>query len=109
MEDQESSYLMEKKVEYLVNMKVGKIQTLLSEAISKINSMEEEISVLKNKVQRLNLGVNTQKIEPQTTLASTGEEEVKKEATPAENPRSGGISPSEVSVEKMFYFGNKKS
>ena len=99
MEEEKGDYLMEKKIEYLIDMKVGKIQNQLKEVLDQMQKMSEELDVLKNKVQRLNLGV-----EPQTKLSEqSGEKEVKKEA----NSRTGDFTSKDVSIEKMFYFGNK--
>mgnify|MGYP002641073449 CR=1 FL=1 len=96
-------YLMEKKIELLVDMKINKLKSELTDAQSHIKNMIEEINVLKSKVNRLNLGV-----EPQTNLVAeapvVGKEEVKKEEG---NGRTGAYTSEDVSVEKMFYFGNK--
>lgn len=94
----DKSYLIDKKIDYLVDMKISKLQSQLSEAMTKINKLTEEIDVLKNKVQRLDLGA-----EPQTKLTDAGEKEVKKEV----NSKTGEFTSQDVSVEKMFYFGNK--
>ena len=101
-ETENKDYLMEKKIELLVDMKVGKLKNELAEALEKMKSMAEEIYILKNKVERLNLGVV-----PQTKLVAevpAGEKEVKKEEG---NGRTGSYTSDDVSVEKMFYFGNK--
>lgn len=97
MEEEKRDYLMEKKIEYLIDMKVNKLKSDLDEATNHIKKMAEEIEVLKNKVQRLNIGV-----EPQTRLA--GEKEVKKEKP---NSKTGNFSSEDVSVDKIFYYGNK--
>jgi FtsZ-binding cell division protein ZapB len=105
--EQDSSYLIEKKVDYLVNSKLGKLESQLAEAISKVNSLSSEVEVLKNKVNRLNVA-------PQTQLVNdAGEKEVKKEEPvdaprqSSPNGRTGGYNSDDVSIEKMFYFGNK--
>lgn len=105
MEGEENKdYLMEKKIELLIDMKVSKLKSELAQAQEKIKNVTEELDVLKNKVQRINMGV-----EPQTTLtndqtAPAGKKEVKKEES---NGRTGNYSSEDVSVEKMFYYGNK--
>jgi TolA-binding protein len=109
--EQESSYLLDKKIEYLINMKTGKLQSQLEQANSRLAEMEQTISTLKNKVQRLNSGVAVQQtLMPGSSnnfsqSPSTGKKEVKKEETT--NSRTGNFSTDDVSIEKMFYFGNK--
>jgi archaellum component FlaC len=51
---EEGSYLMEKKIEYLIDMKIGKFKNELVEAQNQMRAMLQEMDVLKNKVQRLN-------------------------------------------------------
>ena len=94
---------MEKKIELLVDMKIGKLKNEVAETLAQMKKMSEEMEILKNKVQRLNSGVA-----PQTKLVSesatpAGKEEVKKEV----NGSTGTYKSDDVSVEKMFYFGNK--
>ena len=88
---------MEKKIEYMIDMKLGLLKTQLTEAISKMGGLTEDVDILKNKVQRLNFSAG-----PQTKLVI----EAKKEK-PLENGRTGSLKPSDVSIEKMFYFGRK--
>jgi hypothetical protein len=102
---QEQDFLMDKKIEYLVDMRINKLKNDLAQALGNIQKMNEEIEILKNKVQRLNLGVN-----PQTKLAvKTNSSTEKKEESKStnSNARTGSIKPEDVSIEKMFYFGNK--
>ena len=104
-----TDYLMEKKIGYLIDMKVNKLKNELSEALNKITHMTEDITVLKNKVQRLNIGVS-----PQTKLAAspTGQSISQQPAQQPQqkddfNQRTGEFTSEDVSIEKMFYFGNK--
>ncbi|MBR9698843.1 hypothetical protein GOV09_00095 [Candidatus Woesearchaeota archaeon] len=97
----ETDYLLDKKIEALVDMKVGSLKKDIQEALLQMQGLNQEIDILKNKVQRLNLGAG-----PQTKLA------VESPAVPQEKPkemnqRTGNLTPEEVSIEKMFYFGNK--
>jgi len=102
----ENQLLVEKKVEYLVNMQISKMQNQMNYCVSEIQKMAEEVQMLKNKVNRLNMGVTNNN--PQTTLSSNSSVSVERPKQPqVPNARTGNINPSDVSIEKMFYFGNK--
>lgn len=91
--------LLDKKIEYLIDMKVGKLAEELKEANKTISMLSEQVNILQNKVQRLNAGVAP--VEAQTKL-KFGES-----AAVESNPKTQGFTPEDVSVEKIFYFGNK--
>jgi regulator of replication initiation timing len=103
--EEEKNYLLDKKIEYLVDMKIGKLKAQLEEVSANMKKMMDDVSILKNKVERLNSGVEPQrKLTTDTPPETAGEKEVKKEET---NSRTGDFTPGDVSIEKMFYFGNK--
>jgi archaellum component FlaC len=110
---EETDYLMDKKIEYLIDMKVGKLKNELGEALKKINEMNEEMNTLKNNIQRLNMGVSpqtklVQKEQSQVQQPTIQQSTVQSQEKPKEvNQRTGGLTPKDVSVEKFFYYGNK--
>ncbi|MBD3164120.1 hypothetical protein GF323_02895 [Candidatus Woesearchaeota archaeon] len=99
---EEQNYLLDKKIDYLIKMKVGSMQEQIGSALQQIQSLRQDMDIIRNKVQRMDANpVQTKLAEPAKTQA--GEKEGKK----GDNARSGSYTPDDVSIEKMFYFGNK--
>ena len=102
--------LLDKKIEYLIDIKVRKLAEELESANKTIAMLSEQVNILQNKVQRLNVGVVP--VEAQTKLvADSGPSPVQTAAMSQEvnqeNPKTQAFTPEDVSVEKIFYFGNK--
>jgi hypothetical protein len=95
--EENKDYLMEKKIEYMIDMKLNALKNQLTQAVEQVNTLVEDVDILKNKVQRLNFSAG-----PQSKLVV----EAKKEK-PKDNGRTGNLQPGDVSIEKMFYFGKR--
>ena len=122
MED--SGYLMEKKIEYLIDMKTKKLAAELSELKSVLSSALSEVSMLKGKIEHM----NSQMIRPepiaQRTEINTPIQEVRvaaqvsapqqtvQQSNPRDsagyNQRVGTLKPGDIDINNMFYFGNKR-
>jgi hypothetical protein len=106
----DENYLMEKKIEYMIDLKIKKINNDLVQAVSKINSMAGEIEVLRNKVERLNATPSAPARMPveQPEAIQPPQQQTVAAARNSQNfQRTGNFQPKDVSIEKMFYFGNK--
>lgn len=114
-------YLMEKKIELLIDMKVKKLISELESAKSQIQQMSSEMSVLHNKVERLNsasVQISTRQMEAPdaphfTQNVSPEQPRVMPSSAPPQkkemyNQRMGDLKPGDVNIEKMFYYGNKR-
>ena len=104
-----NDYLMEKKLEYMLNAKLKKITEEFEAAKQQIAAMTMEIGNLKSSISKINTM-------PAPAEFTTGKEEVNSGQRPEifsepkkeVNSRTGSLTPSDVSIEKMFYFGNKR-
>jgi len=116
-------YLIEKKIEYLIDLKVGKLRNELAESQKKVLAMTSELDTLRNMVHRLNSGAAPQRSvssAPVSVQASAPVQASTQAHTPTKTQaegnsaygpgqRTGQWTPEQVSVDKMFYFGNKRS
>jgi hypothetical protein len=120
MED--SSYLMEKKIEYLIDMRVKKITSQIEEVGRKMQQMADDITVLGNKIQHLQndmltapreiihpqIQQETPKVMPQPVSAMPQmqvQQQSSQKNSPDYNQRVGNLKPGDVDISKMFYFG----
>ncbi len=99
---------MEKKIEYLIDMRINTLKDQLQSANNQISELQQEIATLKNKVQRLDSGVQRAPANPQTTLVTEEQKPQQASSAPMQpDNRAGSYTPEDVSVDKMFYYGNK--
>lgn len=68
---------------------------------NEIASLKADLDLLKNQMKNNNCSRPAEPANPQKTLA-------KEEKSNTDNPRQGNYKSNDVSVEKYFYFGNKK-
>ncbi len=71
----------------------------------KMEAMEQEIAILKSKVAASGAAVRQAAAVQQEAKASASSSHA---AAPAPHPRLGNYNEGDVSIEKMFYTGNKK-
>lgn len=109
-------YLLEKKVEYLVDMKLKKLQTQLAEALAKVAEVSEQMGNLSATVKRLNNAPSQSYSQPQSypqhaqTYAQPGQfaQEAPQQRAPLVIMNKGqAFNVEDVSVEKMFNFGRR--
>jgi len=90
--------LSEKRFEMILEQNNRKYEQELGLLRSALNSLAQEIESLKSELKRLSEH-NPKPKERQEPLKT----EVKEE-----HPRQGKFTPSDVDIQKMFYFGTKK-
>ena len=90
-------------------------ESMISEIQDKINEIIKEFNAMNDKIEKLDKFLH---VETQSKLvinndssetkqeSSKSENKINKEATD-KNPRSGDYKPEDVSIDKMFYYGNK--
>ncbi len=115
----DSSYLMEKKFEFMIDSGNKKLANEINALKSTVSSLSIEIASLRKQIDGI------QKTAPATTVFESNnvarQEEIQstpvRSSAPAETargrgepikPRFGDYTPEDVPVEKFFYFGNKK-
>ena len=88
-----------------------KINHELNSLKGQISSVKSELSVLRGDVNHIKLNKPVEKIEKQQKLVEGTEEPIKeqpKQESKAGNQRQGDFKPGDVSIEKIFYCGNKE-
>lgn len=86
-----------------VNQRLGDIENNLSTVISKMNEIIKEINELQKSGGRQGAAPREKEVQ-----AALPRQEAK--PAPAEpHARSGSYTPQDVQIDKIFYFGNKKS
>ena len=100
-------YLLQKKLEIMIDINNKKISAELNSMRSVINKFNEELAEIKKNLngnaQRLNaVSLNTNANDShQTDFRRTGSNEQ------MAKPRTGDYEPKDVAIDKFFYFGNK--
>ena len=111
-------FLLEKKVEYLVDMKLKKLQAQLAEALQKVAEVSEQMGNLQATVKRLNNSAASASYQQQAqtyaqpqaqTFAPPGQFAQQ----PAREPliilnKGPAFNVEDVSVEKMFNFSGRR-
>ena len=95
--------LLEKKYELMLTMNNKKFDEQIHSMQDSINTLTQELSRLKTELASMHTRTTSQE-EPKKTETPTAQ------PTPAkkeEHPRQGSFTPGDISIEKMFYFGNK--
>ena len=116
--DSKNDSLIQQLVESNKNLasEIGNIQAKMNELIAEFNKINGEISGLKKvasvqQQQTQSRDQDTQKAEPRGMPAAEQPAEHKQgsfeSGAKSTHPRSGGYSPADVDINKMFYFGNK--
>ncbi len=93
-----SAPLEEKKVELLLEMNNRKYEQELGLLRSALNSLAQEIEMLKSELRKA-VEVSPKPKERQEPL---------KTETKEAHPRQGNFTPNDVDIQKMFYFGAKR-
>jgi hypothetical protein len=121
----DDNYLMDKKIELIIDMKLKKITTELTGAQALIRQMSDEMNVLNHKIERLNNGAmqsapqfnpmpSAQAVAPEAPKVmpaqmQTSTQPVSQKQQEANyNQRVGSLKPGDVNLQAMFYFGGKK-
>ncbi len=105
--------LEQQKIQVMINLATQKFKSEIDELRGKVKQFETEISSLRNQLvsarqQSQNNPIHQANNEPQTRL-SLGQQSSAIENEPAKQPIDrNGVAPADVSIEKMFYFGNKR-
>ncbi len=97
---QQSETLSTKKTELLIEMNNKKYEQEFSLLRSALNSLAQELGTLRGQVAKLSA---QQPKEIQQPLPAAPKKEPAREA----HPRQGNVTPEDVDIQKMFYFGNK--
>lgn len=105
-------FLLEKKVEYLIDMKLKRLQNQLSEALAKVAEVSEQMGNLQATVKRLNNSPAPSPgyAQPAQTYAQPGHfaQEAPQQRAPLVIMNKGqAFNVEDVSVEKMFNFGRR--
>lgn len=96
--EQKSDNLSGKRTELLLEMNNKKYEQEFSLLRSALNSLAQEIEILKAELRRLSEQAPPKPKERQEPL---------KTETKEEHPRQGKFVPGDVDIQKMFYFGKK--
>jgi len=104
-------YLFQKRMELLIDTNNKKVS-------SELNNLKNMVSQLNNDIHELRKKINESQIEPVREVVKLEErsediddnkiKRIEKQKT-ATSPRCGDYHPEDVSINKFFYFGNKKS
>lgn len=107
-------FLLEKKVEYLVDMKLKKLQAQLAEAMQKVAEVSEQMGNLQATVRRLNNSASVsaqptsvQQFTPQTQ-GGYAQEAPQQRAPLVIMNKGQAFNVEDVSVEKMFNFSGRR-
>ena len=104
---QEEEHIPEPKDE---NLRLRKIESTLNQQQEMIQVLQEKINEIIeeiNKMQPAQKTLTEQKEEPKEEKQAPLKETKTKEENKS-NPRSGNYNPSDVAIDKMFYFGTNK-
>ena len=99
---------MNKKIEQM-NKNVDTLTGKLNEIIKAINDMDARINALKNAQPRVVERIVEREPRPEAHQEAKQESTAEEEKPKGEyNERVGNFKSSDVQIEKMFYYGNKK-
>lgn len=115
--DESSDFLLQKKIELMLEMNNKKIAEELQNLRAEIENLQSQIQKFRIELQESAVKSVSSSQETSETQAPVAEkqEELQKLNPPSEpksqdsHPRQGKYTPEDVSIEKMFYFGNKNS
>lgn len=99
--------LTQQKIEIVVDMATKGMQSEIASLKQNIEGFQSEIAALRNELAGLrsqSFRPAPEQREPQQTLV----QETRQKAAIDEPIDRNGVAPSTVSIEKMFYCGNKK-
>lgn len=101
--------LTDDKIKEIMEQNTAYVVKVLKEFQEKIEAMEREVAVLKNRVSTLNPSVR-EMVQPRPAFEESPvpRGENGQAQTPASHPRSGNYKDSDVSIEKFFYMGAKR-
>ncbi len=88
-------YLLEKKFSLMLDMNNKKFQEAIDILSGSINALSQELAIIRNEL------AEARKAKP---VQKEKQEELPKQES---HPKQGQFSSSDVSIEKMFYFGKK--
>lgn len=113
----DSSYLMEKKFEFMIESSNKKLVNEINSLKSTVSSLNIEIASLRKQIDDIQKTPATAVFETNNTarLEEVRQASVRNNAPPVIEkgrgepikPRFGDYTPEDVPVEKFFYFGNK--
>ena len=113
----DSSYLMEKKFEFMIESSNKKLVNEISTLKSTVSSLNIEIASLRKQIEDIQKAPVTSVFEGnnaarpeevrQVPVRSNASPEIAKGRGEPLKPRFGDYTPEDVPVEKFFYFGNK--
>lgn len=99
------SFFIQKQVETMLEINNKKLISEISVLKESLGKLSQEVSELK----RMRAAAPEPKIEPRQELRQEPVQEQKASSSSNDlRPRYGDYNPEDVSVTKMFYFGNKR-
>lgn len=119
--DQQSDFLIQKKVEIMLEMNNKKFIEEIQNLKQEISNLHLQVQNLKSELQNnVNREINTEHTASPAVKQTVQNEVVQQQEPPRvqetvqekpkdPHPRQGNYTPEDVSIEKMFYYGNKNS
>ena len=109
LEEQGQDLFVQKRMELMVTMANQKVLSEIQQLKQVINELQQDVGMLKKRALSM----------PQQTAPPVQQQQPQPEQKPVQQqaaqsqdsrdqPRYGNFNSSDVSVEKFFYFGNKK-